>query len=187
MGDAAPRRATYQDVLEAPAHRVAEVLFGVLHTFPRPAPRHAVASSALGGELSGPFQRGRGGPGGWVILDEPELHLGEDILVPDLSGWRRERMPEVPVDDAFFSLSPDWCCEVLSPSTQAIDRSDKMDVYLRERVRHVWHVEPIGQTLEVFEIGEGEWRRIASWRGDAKVRAKPFDAIELDLAVLWAR
>ncbi|MYK58719.1 MAG: Uma2 family endonuclease, partial [Rhodospirillaceae bacterium] len=118
------RRATYQDVIDAPAHMVAEVVEGALYTHPRPAPPHALASSSLGGELSSPFQKGRGGPGGWWIIDEPELHLGEDILVPDIAGWRRERMPDFP-DTAFFTLAPDWVCEVLSPSTRDLDRHGK--------------------------------------------------------------
>ena len=100
-------RATYQDVIDAPAHRVAEIVDGTLYTHPRPAPPHTIASSVLVGELNPPFHRGRGGPGGWWILNEPELHLGEDILVPDLAGWRRERMPEPP-DTAYFSVAPDW-------------------------------------------------------------------------------
>jgi Uma2 family endonuclease len=136
MGDPAKRRATYDDVLAAPAHVVAEVVNGVLHTQPRPAPPHSLASSRLGGELMGPFDRGKGGPGGRLILDEPELHLGEHIVVPDLGGWRRARMPRVPREVAFFTLAPDWICEVVSPSTQAFDRGDKLDVYARAGVAH---------------------------------------------------
>jgi Uma2 family endonuclease len=188
MGDPAKRRATYQDVLDAPPHRVAEVIFGDLYTFPRPAIRHARSATELGGELTGPFGRGKGGPGGWVILAEPELHLGAepDIVVPDLAGWRRERMPRVPREAAFISLAPDWICEVLSPSTQALDRSDKMDVYRREGVVNLWHLEPIGKTLEVFRLERERWVQIAVWRGDMGVRAEPFDAIEIELAALWA-
>lgn len=190
MGDPAKRRATYQDVLDAPPNMVAELIFGVLHTFPRPRVRHAMASSAIGSELGGPFGRGKGGPGGWVILDEPELHLGgePDVLVPDLAGWRRERMPRIPRDEAFIVLAPDWACEVLSPSTQALDRADKLEIYRRERVTHVWHVDPEGRTLEVFRLDPQLLRyvQVAVWRGDMAVRAEPFDAIELELAVLWA-
>ena len=136
MANAAGRRATYEDVLAAPPHVVAEVLFGVLYTSPRPAPRQARAASRLGGTLDGPFDRGRDGPGGWVLLDEPELHLGGDILVPDIGGWRRERMPTFPYDATYFTLPPDWVCEVLSPSTAAIDRGDKLDIYAREGVKN---------------------------------------------------
>ena len=191
-------RATYEDVLAAPKHLVAEVLFGVLYTFPRPAAKHTRATSRLGGELDGPFDRGRGGPGGWIILDEPELHFGgkgeEDILVPDLAGWRRTRMPEVP-DVVFFTLAPDWVCEVLSDSTRAIDRSEKMKIYARERVSHLWFVDPLARTLEVFKLvtqkktkrarKPSTWNLLGVWRDDARVRAEPFDAIELELGGLW--
>jgi Uma2 family endonuclease len=184
----AMQRATYEDVLRAPRHVVAEVLHGVLHTHPRPAMPHALAASALGEELGPPFKRGRGGPGGWIILDEPEIHLGPDpdILVPDLGGWRRERLPDVP-DAAYLTLAPDWACEVLSPSTEDVDRAEKVPIYARERVSHVWLVDPLVRTLEVFRLDADTYRVVATYRGAATVRAEPFDAIELDLGVLWAR
>ena len=182
----AKQRTVYDDFLEVPSHLVAEVIRGALVTQPRPAARHAVASSVLGGELSGPFQRGRGGPGGWVILDEPELHLGQDILVPDLAGWRRTRMPEIP-DVSAFEIAPDWVCEVLSPSTQASDRADKLPIYATHQVAHTWLVDPLAKTLEVFRLENGRWSLLATHRDAALVRAEPFDAIELELAALWAR
>ena len=123
-----PRRATYQDVLDAPAHLVAEIINGTLHTHPRPASRHALATSNLGDELVSPFGKGRGGPGGWWIIDEPELHFDEEIVVPDLAGWRRERMPEYP-DTAYFTLAPDWVCEALSASTRKVDLHEKRPIY----------------------------------------------------------
>ena len=164
-GALARRRATYQDVLDAPPHQVAEIVDGTLHTHPRPAMPHARASSMLGVELGGPFDRGRGGPGGWWIIDEPELHLGEDILVPDLAGWRRERMPEYP-DTAYVTLAPDWVCEVLSPSTRRLDLQGKRPIYAREEVQHLWLVEPTDRTLEAFELREGEWVLIATAKDD---------------------
>lgn len=189
MSGAAHRRnrATYADVLAAPAHVVAEVVHGVLHTHPRPAPRHAVAASALGSDVHGAFHRGRGGPGGWIILFEPELHLGPepDILVPDIAGWRRQRMNDVPDDVPYFTLAPDWICEILSPSTEALDRSDKMDVYAREGVAHVWLVDPRVQTLEAYRLRSGRWERLGAWRGDVVVRVEPLDALDLDLTALW--
>ena len=183
-GPARTRRATYQDVLDAPAHRVAEIVDGTLYTQPRPAPRHAVASSRLGIDLGGPFDRGRGGPGGWWILDEPELHLGEDILVPDLAGWRRERMAELP-DTAYFTLAPDWVCEVLSASTRRLDLHEKRPVYAREGVGHLWLVDPTDRTLEAFELREGQWVLIASAKDDDPVSIRPFDAITFSLGDLW--
>jgi Uma2 family endonuclease len=179
----ARKRATYADVLAAPAHVVAELLNGILHTQARPAPRHATAASVLGEELGPPFRRGRGGPGGWIILDEPELHLHDDVVVPDLAGWRRDRMPELP-DEAWFALAPDWACEVLSASTEAVDRTEKMPIYARERVTYVWLVDPIARTLEVFLEGPS-FLLVSAWRDDARVRAEPFDAIELDVSLLW--
>ena len=177
-------RATYQDVLDAPAHRVAEIVDGTLYTHPRPAPPHAVASSSLGSDLVSTFQFGRGGPGGWWIIDEPELHLGEDILVPDLAGWRRERMAELP-DTAYFTLAPDWVCEVLSASTRRLDLHGKRPVYAREGVRHLWLVDPTDRTLEAFELHEGQWLLIASAKDDDPVSIRPFDAITFSLGDLW--
>ena len=157
-------RATYQDVLDAPPHRVAEIIDGVLHTNPRPAMRHARASSSLGVKIGGPFDHDAGGPGGWWIIDEPELHLGDDILVPDLAGWRRERMPDFP-DAAYSTLAPDWVCEVLSPSTRKLDLHGKRPIYARERVGHLWLVDPVDRTLEAFELREGEWVLIGTAEG----------------------
>ena len=180
----APPRATYQDVLDAPAHRVAEIVDGTLHTQPRPAMPHALASSRLGGELTGPFDRGRGGPGGWWIIDEPELHFGEDVLVPDLAGWRRDRMPDFP-DAAYVTLAPDWVCEVLSPSTRKLDLHGKRPIYAREGVGHLWLLDPADRTLEAFEMREGHWLLIATAKDADPVRIRPFDAITFSLGDLW--
>lgn len=165
---------------------VAEIIDGELRLMPRPAKPHAAAATALGEELGPPFKRGRGGPGGWMILFEPELHLGGDILVPDLGGWRLERMPVLTDEEPYFTLAPDWTCEVLSPSTAKMDRAEKLPIYARERVPHVWLVDPLLRTLEILELDGATWKILAVHRDDERVRAKPFDAIELDLAVLWA-
>ena len=177
-------RATYQDVLDAPPHQVAEVVGGVLHMHPRPAAPHTLASSSLGTDLAQAFQFGRGGPGGWWILDEPELHLGEDILVPDLAGWHRERMPDYP-DTAFFTLAPDWACEVLSPSTRRIDLHDKRPIYAREGVGHLWLVDPADRTMEAFELRGEQWVLIGTAKDDDPVCIPPFNAITFSLADLW--
>jgi Uma2 family endonuclease len=179
------RPATYEDLLAVPDHLVAEILDGELHTSPRPAPRHASATSGLGGILHGPFDRGRGGPGGWWILDEPELHLCRDVVVPDLAGWRRERLPRLP-DEAFSSAAPDWICEVVSPSTAAMDRVKKLRIYSRESVRHAWLIDPIARTLEVFRLDDGRWTLLTSASGGEVLRVEPFDAIDLELGLLWA-
>jgi Uma2 family endonuclease len=183
-----PRRATYADLETVPDHLVAEIIDGTLYTSPRPAAPHAIAATTLGGDLFGAFHRGRGGPGGWVILFEPELHLGSepDVLAPDLAGWRRERMPEIP-DVPAFTLAPDWICEVLSSSTAALVRVQKMPVYAREHVAHVWLVDPLLKTLEVYRLEGGRWLLLYTHQGERTVRVEPFDAIELELGALWAR
>jgi Uma2 family endonuclease len=186
MADAARKRATYADVLSAPRHKVAELIGGELRLSPRPAKPHAAAASALGEELGPPFKRGRGGPGGWILLDEPELHLGEDVLVPDLAGWRRERMPILTTEEPYFTLAPDWVCEVLSRSTSRSDRSEKLPIYAREGVGHAWLVDPLDRMLEMLRLENGRWSILSVHRDDERVRAEPFDAIELELGVLWA-
>lgn len=187
MASSAPKEARYEDLFELPPHVVGEIVFGVLHTHPRPAPRHAQAASTLGEELGPPFKRGRGGPGGWLILDEPELHLGKHVLVPDLAGWRRERMPELPIDVPYFTVVPDWACEVLSPGTAALDRGDKLTVYRAQGVPHVWLVDPDAKTLEVLELSGERYTLRDVFTGDALCRAVPFDAFELELGLLWLR
>ena len=187
MADAARRPSTYEDLLALPAHVTGQIVSGVLHSHPRPAPKHAQAATTLGEELGPPFKRGRGGPGGWLLLDEPEIHLGPHVLVPALAGWRRERMPEMPVDKPYFTLAPDWVCEVLSPSTAPLDRGDKLKVYAAFDVKHVWFVDPEAQPLEILERDAKGYRVFDVFSGEAKIRAAPFDAIELELGLLWAR
>jgi Uma2 family endonuclease len=139
-----------------------------------------------------PFMLARGGPGGWVLIDEPELHLGPrpDKLVPDLAGWRRERLPDAVGGDeapAHYDLVPDWACEVLSERTRSRDKGQKMRIYAREGVRHLWHVDPVAHTLDIFRLVEGDWLHVQSFSGEARVRAEPFDAVELELALVWSR
>jgi len=186
MARAAKRAATYDDLLKVADHVVAEIVDGELFTSPRPALRHSTVSSALGALLLPAFMFGSGGPGGWWILDEPELHLGPDVLVPDLAGWRRERMPEVP-DEAWCDLAPDCVCEVVSPSTGRLDRVRKMPKYAAHSVSHLWLVDPGVRTLEVYRLDAGRWSLIATHGDDegSLIRAEPFDAITLDLRLLW--
>lgn len=178
--------ATYADIEALPPNMVGEIIQGVLYANPRPATPHAQSTSSLGGELHGPFRRGRGGPGGWILLDEPELHFGEDVVVPDIAGWRRERMPELP-ETAFLTLAPDWLCEALSPSTAKLDRTKKLPLYARVRVPHVWLVDAEQKTLEVFRLDGATYRLVATCADDANIRAEPFDAVELELGALWER
>ena len=179
-------RATYQEVLDAPDGVVAQIIDGQLVLLPRPAKPHTLAASALGAELFPPFHQGKRGPGGWIVLDEPELHFGEDILVPDLAGWRRERMPVLSTDVPYFTLAPDWACEVLSPRTATLDRAGKLPIYAREKVGHMWLVDPERRSLEVMRREGDKWLLVGVWHDDARVRAEPFEAIELELTGLWA-
>ena len=180
------RRVTYEDLLAVPDHLVAEIVDGVLYTTPRPAPRHARASTALAAALPPPFDAGRGGPGGWTILFEPELHLAEDVAVPDIAGWRRDRMPALP-QTAYFPLAPDWICEVQSESTAALDHAKKLRVYAREGVRNAWMVDPTARTLEALRLERGHWVIVSTCSATDILRAEPFSAIEVDLSDLWER
>lgn len=176
----------------APPDMVAEILDGELFLQPRPARRHTVVSSLLGGALGSLFHWGRGGPGGWVILDEPELHLGPlpDKIVPDLAGWRRERMPDAVGDEnspAYYDLAPDWACEIISSSSERVDRGKKMRIYRREMVGHVWLVAPLIQTIEVYKLEGERWILLDTLEGDTKAKMEPFDAVELDLGMIWSR
>jgi len=182
------RNELYEAYLRVPEHQHAEIMNGTLYVMSHPAPRHADAASMLGGELIGPFRRGRGGPGGWWILDEPELQLvPKEPVIPDLAGWRVERMPQLP-DTACFTLAPDWVCEVLSRSTEKLDRDEKLPYYAVHGVLHAWLLDPIDKRLEVYSLNTEtkRWREVRIYQGDTTVRAAPFDAIELDLGALWS-
>lgn len=178
------RPATYADIEALPANMVGQIIFGVLHTHPRPAPPHWKAAGELQTELNFPFGRGRGGPGGWIFAVEPELHLGPHVLVPDIAAWRRERLTPMPTT-AFVATPPDWVCEVLSPSTQAIDRTDKLKVYATFGVSHCWYVDPLARTLEVLQLTGGKWLLAATFKDAQPVTAPPFEVHTFPLDVLW--
>jgi Uma2 family endonuclease len=188
MSGSGPRRpATYEELRQVPDNLVAEIIDGDLVTSPRPAVRHAAAASSVHGGLFAAFdRRGGGSPGGWVILFEPELHIVGQVLVPDIAGWRQERLPTLP-DAAFIDLAPDWICEVLSPSTVAVDRTRKMFHYARAGVAHLWLLDPQPETIEVFRLEGGGWRLVTSVAGGGKIAAEPFEAVEMDLGRVWAR
>lgn len=183
----ARRRATYEDLLRVSEHVVAEIIQGELYTSPRPAAPHARAAAGIGSDLWGSFDRPpgeKGGPGGWWILVEPELHLGSEAMVPDLAGWRRERMPVMP-DVAYFDLVPDWTCKVVSPETGILDRTRKMPVYAREGVSHLWIVDPVLRTLEVYRLESGRWFVASIHGGNDAVRAEPFQEVEFEIGRWW--
>jgi len=178
------KRATYEDVLNAPENMVAELVDGELILSPRPALRHARATAAIHGKLWSRFDDGERGPSGWVVLMEPELHFGEAVVVPDVAAWRRERLPDVP-DRPWLDLAPDWLCETLSPSTARIDRGRKLKVYARAGVAHVWLVNPIEQTVEVLRLTGGAWVLLDTFGGSDVARIPPFEELELDIHRLW--
>jgi len=188
MSGLLPKRpATYEDLLRVPEGLVAEILDGELITSPRPTVRHVAASSSVQSGLFAAFdRRGGGSPGGWVILSEPELHIAGQILVPDLAGWRQDSMPVLP-DAAFIEIAPDWLCEVLSPATMALDPTRKMHHYARASVEYMWLLDPQPETLEVYRLEGPNWKLVTSVAGSVQVRAEPFDALDLDLARVWAR
>lgn len=185
MSDAAKNIPTYEDVLAAPPNMVAEILLGQLHLNPRPARRHGRAASILGMDLGGAFERGRGGPGGWIIFYEPELHVGSDIVVPDLAGWTTERFPLAKSEETYFTTPPDWVCEVLSRSTARYDRTDKLTIYAREKIPFVWLVDPVIRTLEVLVLEGERWVMHGTFKDDEVVKAPPFEAVGLELGALW--
>lgn len=176
--------ATYEDLVRLPENMVGELIDGELYASPRPAGPHTRASSALGGLLVPPFDWREGGPGGWWIFDEPELHLGRNVLVPDLAGWRRERMPEIPTSHR-FTIVPDWVCEVTSPSSGRLDRLKKLPIYARAGVDHAWIVEPEQQTLEAYQREAERWILAGTYGEEPLVRIAPFDAVEINLSRIW--
>lgn len=185
MAEPVERAASYEDVLRVPSNVVAEILNGRLHPHPRPSPKHAHVTSSLDGRLFDPLGEGNGGPGGWWLLVEPEVHLGAHVIVPNLAGWRKARLPALP-DDAWISLSADRACEVLSPSTAQTDRSVKLPVYAKHGVCDCWLVDPALRMLEVYELKDARWTLLVTQKEGGSVRMPPFDAIAFPLDALWA-
>lgn len=181
---AVPRFATYDDIIALPEHVTGEIIDGQLHAQPRPTSRHARVELGIGRKLFGSYDLGDDGPGGWVILSEPELHLDRHVLVPDLAGWRRERLPLIP--DGHIDVVPDWVCEILSPGTASKDRRLKLPLYGKLGVPHAWLVDPAATTVEVLRFTDGHWVLLGTFGDDDSMRAEPFDAVAIDLAPLWA-
>ena len=179
------RPASYADLEAVPSHLVAEILSGELVTHPRPVPRHGVATNAVSGILSGPYQFGMNGPGGWIFADEPELHLGDNVVVPDLAGWRRERLTPAAVEKAYIEVAPDWVLEVLSPSTEKYDKGEKRRIYAAHGVRNLWLLDPRSQSLETFILTDTSWLVGDAYFGTTGVCATPFNAITFPLGLLW--
>lgn len=178
----APTRA---DLEALPGNVVGEIIEGVLYTTPRPRPAHSNVESVLAGDLNAPFQRGRGGPGGWWILVEPGIELpGATEIVPDVAGWRRERLPELP-GDAPIGVVPDWVCEILSPTTRRHDQLIKRPFYARAGVAYLWTIDIESRTLSVSRLVDGHWLELAVHGGADEIRAEPFAAVALSMADWW--
>jgi Uma2 family endonuclease len=186
MAETAQKRATYEDLLKIPENLTGEIINGELIATPRPSRRHVHAASALGIKVAPSYQfEEGGGPGGWIIYYEPEVHFStEVIIVPDLAGWRKERLT-TPAEEHRFIICPDWICEIHSPHTAQRDRIIKMRLFAQYQVPHVWLVDPALKTLEVFRLESGKWFRLDAFSENDKVRAEPFPEIEIDLSVLW--
>jgi len=185
MAEGAKTKAVYDDLYSIPENMTGQIIDGELIVTPRPSRYHVYAASALGSELGPPYQFGRGGgPGGWIILIESEIKMGEDILVPDLAGWRKERFPSFE-ETNWISVPPDWVCEVLSPGTLRLDKIKKMRLYGQNGVKHFWLIDPIAKTLDVIRLESGRWMAAGCFVEDDKARAEPFQEIEIDLSNLW--
>jgi len=186
MGEAAKKRAVYDDLYTIPENMIGEIIDGELFVSPRPSPRHSKVSSVLSMGIGPPFQFAHGGPGGWIILYEVEIKLAEEChpIVPDLSGWRIERFPET-IDTNWISVPPDWVCEILSPRTVRLDRVTKMPKYLNFGVQYVWLIDPSNKTMEVYRSEAGRWVVLGVYAEKDRVRAEPFQEIEIDLEGLW--
>jgi Uma2 family endonuclease len=178
------RPASYAELEALPPNMVGEIVRGVLYAYPRPAPRHGIAANRLGHEITGPFDFGRGGPGGWIFIVEPELHFGDEVVVPDIAGWKRERLTPFP-DTAYIATAPDWLAEILSPSTQALDRTDKLGIYAEDGVGHCWYVDPGAKTLEVLALTGAKWLLAATFKNAEPVTAPPFEVHTFPLDHLW--
>lgn len=184
MVESPSKRATYADIEAAPEHLVAEIIYGELMTHPRPSMRHGATATALQISIGAPFQYGKGGPGGWIFVVECEFKFGDDLLVPDVAGWRVENFPGEP-ERNYFESAPDWVCEILSASTEKRDRTLKSQIYGEAGIPHMWLIDPRLQVLEAFELLNSRWSKIGNWNSDDDVRAAPFDALSFSLADLW--
>jgi len=184
MAEPAKKKAGYEDLYGVPENMTGEIIAGELTVTPRPSPRHSNASFALSSRLGPPYRFGEGGPGGWIILLEQEILLGEHLLVPDFSGWRKERFPGVPQEN-WISVAPDWVCEILSPATMRLDRTRKLPIYAQHGLPVLWLIDPIAMTLEVLKLESGKWVLLGAYGENDRVRVEPFQEIELDLGHFW--
>lgn len=181
----AARKATYDELVALPDDKIGEIVGGELYASPRPRIRHARMLTAIGAKLFSTFDDGIAGAGGWWVLDEPELHLENDVMVPDIAAWRRERLEALP-DTAAIGLAPDWVCEILSPSTAVLDRSLKLPTYARHGVGWLWLIDPAAQTVEVLKRSRGSWALVEIAGAEGVIAAEPFESLAIDLSATWS-
>jgi len=185
MSSPATKMAVYEDLHDIPENMVGEILDGELIVTRRPSAQHARTAFGLSSELGPPYRFGRGdGPGGWIILFEPELRLADHVVVPDLAAWKRERLP-APPEENWISVTPDWVCEILSPRTVRVDKIRKMPIYAEHGIPSLWLIDPLSKTLDVFRLETGRWFLLGSYLEDDRVRAEPFHEVEIELRNLW--
>ncbi|MFH1115417.1 MAG: Uma2 family endonuclease [Pseudomonadota bacterium] len=185
MSEPAKRRASYEDLYGIDENAIGQIIDGELIVSPRPSRGHSFAANVLTTEVTSSYQFGGSrGPGGWIILIEPEIKMGEDILVPDLAGWKEDRLPREEKTN-WISVSPDWVCEIVSESSIRVDRIKKMSIYAREGIPYFWLINPRDHTLEVFRLESGRWTVLGTFADDDKVRAEPFQEVEIELGRLW--
>lgn len=185
MSEPAKKRASYQDLFNLPENMTGQIIDGELIVTPRPSRKHVFAATTLGSKVTTTYHFGEGGgPGGWIILIDPEIALGEDILVPDLAGWKEERFPEAE-DHNWISVVPDWICEILSPHTAKTDKTEKMPIYARHGVSRLWLIDPLARTLDVYGLETDRWMVMGLYAEEDTVRAEPFQEVAISLAGLW--
>ncbi len=181
-------RAKYQDIIDLPANLRGEILFGQLHTSPRPSPTHQKAMLKMAFRLEGKWGEDSSGSesGTWVFLTEPELHLDRHIIVPDIAAWKAYRVGSSFYEKAAIKLVPDWVCEIQSPSTASLDRVAKSRVYHQLKISYYWLLDPVAMTLEVMKYSKPGWTQTGSYCDNDKVKAEPFADLELSLNWFWA-
>lgn len=178
------RPATLLDLDNLPEDLFGEIIDGELQVHPRPDEPHARVAFKLTLTLGNPFDLGVNGPGGWIFLPEPRILFGaQTTLSPDLAGWRRERYAAPRKGP--LQVTPDWICEILSPSTARYDRVRKLPIYAQNGVSHAWVIDPVLRTLDVLRLESGSWVIVGIYERNDKVRAEPFGEIEIDLSQVW--
>jgi len=184
MTQPAHRIASYKDLLDAPEHLVAEILFGRLVTRPRFTPRHAIAATALLALLGSPSYPTQGGSRPWIFLNKPEVHLGPHVVVPDGAAWLRKRLT-LAAEAAWIDIAPDWVCDFSAPAMAVHDCRERRTVYAKVGIQHLWHLDPDLRMLEVFELRDGKWLLLDVFHDDAEVAAPPFSEPSFRLGLLW--